>query len=163
MIELATLFSAQNVGKRRIFPLFYKIGISALKDVETERRLLRTWETYAKEDARVDPGKCLDAVRALLSVNGLVFDKVSEVAYRKEIVRSIYNLCPPDVEFDLDREGNGESPPRTVPSMRYHLHLPGLPYRVSMYHDSSPWLSRGHFRTDGRTDDRTMAAGASMT
>jgi hypothetical protein len=26
-----------------------------------------------------------------------------------------------------------------------------------------PWLSRGRFQTDGRTDDRTMAAGASVT
>jgi hypothetical protein len=25
------------------------------------------------------------------------------------------------------------------------------------------WLSRGHFQTDGRTDDPTMAAGASVT
>jgi hypothetical protein len=27
----------------------------------------------------------------------------------------------------------------------------------------APGLLRGHYRTDGRTDDRTMAAGASVT
>lgn len=99
MLELVTCLNAQKLdSKKKIFPLFYKIVLSALKDVETQRRLLHTWETYAKEDARIDPMEWLDAVRALLNINELVFDDVSD---RKEIVRSIYNFCPPDVEFDL--------------------------------------------------------------
>ena len=102
MWELATIFNALKLDKKKkILPLFYRTEVSALIDVETQRRLLHTWETYAKEDARIDPMEWVDAVRALLNINGLVFDEVSEVAYRKEIVRSIYNLCPPDVEFDL--------------------------------------------------------------
>jgi hypothetical protein len=38
---------------------------------------------------------------------------------------------------------------------KYHYHLTTYQY--------SPWLSRGRFQTDGRMDDRMMAAGASVT
>jgi hypothetical protein len=32
-----------------------------------------------------------------------------------------------------------------------------------MVGEGRAWLSRGRFQTDGRTDDRTMPAGASVT
>jgi hypothetical protein len=101
MLELVTFLNAQKLDNKKILSLFYKIEVSALKDVETQRRLLHTWETYAKEDARIDPMAWLDVVRVLLKINGLVFDKASEVVYRKRIVRSIYNSCPPDFKFQV--------------------------------------------------------------
>lgn len=115
MLELVTFSDAQKSDNKKILPLFYELEVSALKDVEMRRRMFDAWETYAKEDARIDPMQWRDAVNTLSSINGEVFDNNSEVghieeqegAYRKRILKSIYNLCPPDVEFDLTNiEGN---------------------------------------------------------
>jgi hypothetical protein len=54
---------------------------------------------------------------------------------RDTMVQLDQSLLPPFSR--VEGEGSGESPPRIVPFMRYHLHLPILAYRVSMYRDIS--------------------------
>lgn len=108
MLELATFVNAQESDnkKLKILPLFYKLEISALKDESMQRRMSHAWNTYAKEDPRIDPTRWRDAVRILSGINGEAFDKDSEVAIRKTLIKNIYNLCIPEVEFAVtDMEG----------------------------------------------------------
>ncbi|KAG0626642.1 hypothetical protein M758_2G140400 [Ceratodon purpureus] len=108
MIELAEFHAAQQAGNQQLnmLPLFYKLAVDNLDDGAIEERWMPRWRQLAKDDRRIDVEKWGAAVRALRKANGVVFGKngTSEVGYRKEVVRSIFRLSPPDLLYGSSRE-----------------------------------------------------------
>jgi hypothetical protein len=113
MIELAEFYAAQQAGNQRLnmLPLFYKLSVDDLRDQSIERRWMPKWREYANDDKRIDLAKWSAAVRALRKVNGVIFHKkaMSEVAYRKDVVRSIFRLSPPELLYGSSRDMLGYS------------------------------------------------------
>jgi hypothetical protein len=101
MIELAEFHAAQQAGNQKLnmLPLFYKLSVDDLDDETIEGCWMPKWIKHASEDERIDVAKWSAAVRALRAVNGLKFgkDAMSEVGYRKDVVRSISRLSPPEL------------------------------------------------------------------
>jgi hypothetical protein len=108
MIELAEFHAAQLAGNQRLnmLPLFYKLSVDDLRDPSNVDRWMATWREYANDDKRIDVAKWSAAVRALGNVNGLIFHKnaMTEVAYRKRIVQSIFGLSPPELLYGSSRD-----------------------------------------------------------
>jgi hypothetical protein len=113
MIELAEFHAAQLAGNQRLnmLPLFYKLSVDDLRDRSIEDRWMPKWREYANDDKRIDVAKWNAAVRALRKVNGVIFHKnaMSEVAYRKDVVRSIFKLSPPELLYGSSRDMLGYS------------------------------------------------------
>ena len=110
MIELAEFHAAQQAGNQRLnmLPLFYKLSADDLNDRAIEECWMPTWVQLASKDKekRIDVAKWSAAVRALRKVNGLTLDRnaMSEVGYRKEVVRTIFQLSPPDLLYGSSRD-----------------------------------------------------------
>ena len=113
MIELAEFHGAQQAGNQHLnmLPLFYKLSVDDLRDGSIEDRWMPKWREYANDDKRIDVAKWSAAVRALRKVNGVIFHKkaMSEVAYRKDVVRSIFRLSPPELLYGSSRDMLGYS------------------------------------------------------
>ncbi|KAG0623404.1 hypothetical protein M758_3G172500 [Ceratodon purpureus] len=107
IIELVEFHAAQQSGNQQLnmLPLFYKLEVDDLDDRAIKDRWMPVWRQLAEEDRRIDVEKCGAAVRALRKANGIIFGKkgTSEVGYRKEVVRSIFRLSPPDLLFGSSR------------------------------------------------------------
>jgi hypothetical protein len=113
MIELAEFHGAQQAGNQRLnmLPVFYKLSVDDLCDRSIEDRWMPKWREYANDDKRIDVAKWSAAVRALRKVNGVIFHKkgMSEGAYRKDVVRSIFRLSPPELLYGSSRDMLGYS------------------------------------------------------
>jgi hypothetical protein len=113
MIELAEFHGAQQAGNQRLnmLPLFYKLSVDDLRDRSIEFRWMPKWREYANDDKTIDVAKWSAAVRVLRKVNGVIFHKnaMSEVAYRKDVVRSIFKLSPPELLYGSSRDMLGYS------------------------------------------------------
>ena len=113
MIELAEFHGAQEAGNRRLkmLPLFYKLSAKDLDEGSIRERWMPEWRQLANGDERISVEKWSAAVRALRKANGVVFGQMgaSEVAYRKEIVQSIFKSSPSDLVYGSSREMVGYS------------------------------------------------------
>ncbi|KAG0605382.1 hypothetical protein M758_9G054400 [Ceratodon purpureus] len=123
MIELAEFHAAQQAGNQQLnmLPLFYKLAVNDLNDQAIGDRWMPRWRQLAKDDRRIDVEKWGAAVRALRKANGVVFGKngKSKVGYRKEIVRSIFRLSPPDLLYGSSREMVGYDRMCEIASSRF--------------------------------------------
>lgn len=103
MLELVAFADAQSTCNPSLYilPLFYKLNVGDLNDVQSLSRWKTEWQRLAAIDARVNPNKCEDALRILNRNNGEQFSEhgESEVSYRKAIVRSLYKLSRPYLKY----------------------------------------------------------------
>ena len=114
MIELAEFHGAQQAGNPRLYmlPLFYKLSVKDLDEKAIEERWMPKWrQLIADGDTRNDVAKWSGAVRALRKINGVVFGQKgpSEVAYREDIVQSIFRLSSSDLLYGSSRKMVGYS------------------------------------------------------
>jgi hypothetical protein len=109
MIELAAFHKAQNAAKEKgyqpldMLPLFFKLSKKDLDESSIENRWMPKWKELASKDSkgRIKVDEWSAAVRALSSVNGLIFEKFgnSEVPYREAVEEAICKLSPSDLDF----------------------------------------------------------------
>lgn len=84
------LVEAQRTRKLYILPVFYKLNVEDLKDMER-------WKWEWQRLGALDALKCEKALTVLARINGEQFSEYgnSEVRYRKAIVASLYHLSRP--------------------------------------------------------------------
>lgn len=95
MLELMAFVEEKRLNPRLcILPVFYKLNVEDLKDME---RWKREWQRLGTLDAV----KCEKALLVLARSNGEQFLEYgkSEVRYRKAIVASLYRLSRPYLKY----------------------------------------------------------------
>ena len=104
MLELVEFVKAQESTNThlRILPLF--LGITR-KQLQEKRRLElweQRWNDMAREDARINVKEWVDALSKVCLMNGMEYNVAEgHVRFRKKVVQAVYNLVPPDVEWDV--------------------------------------------------------------
>lgn len=94
MLELMAFVEAQRTRKLYILPVFYKLNVEDLKDMER-------WKWEWQRLGALDALKCEKALTVLARINGEQFSEYgnSEVRYRKAIVASLYHLSRPYLKY----------------------------------------------------------------
>ena len=70
-------------------------------DLNNRNRWVSCWQKLAMENPRrVNVEKCEAAVKYLHSINGLLYDGLSELRFQKEIVAEICRVVPPEVKYE---------------------------------------------------------------
>ena len=85
----------------KIMPIFLCTSMKEFDDVNNRDRWVSCWQKLAMENPwRVNVENCEAAVKYLRSINGLLYDGLSELRFQKEIVAEICRVVPPEVKYE---------------------------------------------------------------
>ena len=85
----------------KIMPIFLRTSMKEFDDLNNCDRWLSCWQKLGMENpGRVNVEKCEAAVKYLRSVNGLLYDGLSELRFQKEKVNEICRVVPPEVKYE---------------------------------------------------------------
>ena len=112
MLELVEFVRAKRSKNKNLelLPVFYKALVDDLSDKSIQEKWKPHWEKLVKRDRGDCVEEWISAVRELRGVNGPRLDQFggSEVKYREDIVKQIFNLAPPDFLFDTSKIFGGD-------------------------------------------------------
>lgn len=103
MTELATMAKRKDEGFLFI-PVYLRISRSECRNLENQRRWLKTWKQWAKSDKRINIEEWKQALTLFGPKNGLIYaERSSEVKFREEIVEAVCREVPPATRwYDSD-------------------------------------------------------------
>ncbi|KAG0588953.1 hypothetical protein KC19_2G280800 [Ceratodon purpureus] len=88
-------------SKFKVIPVFLRTSPKDLDDPQKCREWLSCWEELAKENPkRVQVGKWEAALKYLRRLNGVVYERLGEVKFLKEIVDEICKVVPAEIKME---------------------------------------------------------------
>ncbi|KAG0627870.1 hypothetical protein M758_2G234400 [Ceratodon purpureus] len=88
-------------SKFKVIPVFFRTSPKDLDDPQKCREWLSCWEELAKENPkRVQVGKWEAALKYVCKLNGLVYERLGEVKFLKEIVDEICKVVPAEIKME---------------------------------------------------------------
>jgi hypothetical protein len=102
MIELAAMVKEANMREFsfKIMPMFLCISLHQFRDNCKRKEWLSYWEGLALEDKRINVQEWGDALKYLHPLNGMVYDGLGEVKFRKAIIDEICRVVPSEMRLE---------------------------------------------------------------
>jgi hypothetical protein len=102
MIELVGMVKEANTRESsfKIMPVYLCISLDEFRDNSKRKEWLSYWEGLALEDKRINVKEWEDALKYLHPLNGMVYDGLGEVKFRKAIIDEICRVVPPEMRLE---------------------------------------------------------------
>jgi hypothetical protein len=102
MIELAAMVKEANTRESsfKIMPVFFCISLDQFRDNSKRKEWRSYWEGLALEDKRINVKEWEDALKYLHPLNGMVYDGLGEVKFRKAIIDEVCRAVPPEMRLE---------------------------------------------------------------